>query len=160
MKNSLFVHFWKGRNFVRHLQSGQQLEKKHPLCPHIFCFFLLISSFDTSCFLALILSLFSRFFSSFSSLFILLLVCNGSIVQTAARGITELRLPTYESNPTNRAWLPLRWHNSHTHTVSIPQPPSFIHNNSHNHLFIVRWRQGMSEKLGETGTYWLHVKTR
>lgn len=127
---TLFVFGEAGILYVTPL-SGQK-ETKHPLCLHPPSFsFLLSFPLSTLPHVSwLSSSLCSSFsltdFSSFGRLFFCVCVCtrvcvcNGSIVPTAARGITEVRLPTYESNSANRA---LRWHNTHAHTMSIPQPP-------------------------------------
>lgn len=113
----LFV-FRKAGIFYVTSQVGRNRNKASALSTHFsvsppFCFLPpLISSFHTSCFLALILSLFrflshEYFFSPSAVIYFVLLcvrarvcVCNGSIVPSAAKGITVVRLLTYELNST------------------------------------------------------------
>lgn len=133
----------KNWNVVHH-STNRQKQKQSIFSLHTFfclpphpCFLPpLISSFHVSCFLAVVLSLFSFF--SLRTLFSPAVVfftfppsacaCDGSIVLMAAMGITELRFAAYESNSANRGWLPLRWHNTHK-PLPFHSPQSFIHDN-------------------------------
>jgi len=130
--------FWTSRNIVRH-----PTETKHPLCLHIFLslpllfpssshFLLPHFLFPDSHPLFVHISLTHRAHSSLSAVLLLpflfyflsftpLFMRNESIVSTIARGICEVRLPTYKSNSANRTRLPLKWHNTLMHMIT-PQP--------------------------------------
>lgn len=159
-KNDLFVRFWKGRNIVRHLTSGQKQKQSirsvHTFfCLSPFCFLPpLISSFHTSCFLALILSLFSflshGYIFSPSAVFFFFFKCV-CVIDLLCRRLPgeSLKWSFLLMNQTpliEHGWL---WDDiTHMRTLwPSHSPQSFIHNNRHNQLFRMRdeGRRGVSE---------------